>query len=118
LLEQNGLLRGKAVAIDATTLEANAAMKSIVRKVTLTSQANAGATFMVKLARQDSRLDELPRCRVAQSVTLLYRGLEIRRQRDCVSARSCFAVQGVARRRENGPCYGVQIALDMKANQE
>src|SRR5215471_4609688 len=34
LLEQQGLLRGKAVAIDATTLEANAAMKSIVRKDT------------------------------------------------------------------------------------
>jgi transposase len=32
LLEQQGLLRGKSVAIDATTLEANAAMKSIVRK--------------------------------------------------------------------------------------
>jgi transposase len=32
LLEQKGLLHGKAVAIDATTLEANAAMKSIVRK--------------------------------------------------------------------------------------
>lgn len=32
LLEQKGLLRGKAVAIDATTLEANAAMKSIVRR--------------------------------------------------------------------------------------
>lgn len=34
LLEQKGLLHGKAVAIDATTLEANAAMKSIVRKDT------------------------------------------------------------------------------------
>ena len=34
LLEQKGLLRGKAVAIDATTLEANAAMKSIVCKDT------------------------------------------------------------------------------------
>jgi transposase len=32
LLEDKGLLRGKAVAIDATTLEANAARKSIVRK--------------------------------------------------------------------------------------
>ena len=32
MLEQKGLLPGKAVAIDATTLEANAAMKSIVRK--------------------------------------------------------------------------------------
>jgi transposase len=34
LLERQGLLRGKSVAIDATTLEANAAMKSIVRKDT------------------------------------------------------------------------------------
>ena len=34
LLEEKGLLRGKSVAIDATTLEANAAMKSIVRKDT------------------------------------------------------------------------------------
>ena len=34
LLAKKGLLRGKAVAIDATTLEANAAMKSIVRKDT------------------------------------------------------------------------------------
>jgi transposase len=34
LLEKKGLLRGKSVAIDATTLEANAAMKSIVRKDT------------------------------------------------------------------------------------
>jgi len=32
MLEEQGLLRGQAVAIDATTLEANAAMKSIVRK--------------------------------------------------------------------------------------
>jgi transposase len=34
LLEKKGLLRSKSVAIDATTLEANAAMKSIVRKDT------------------------------------------------------------------------------------
>jgi transposase len=34
LLEDKGLLRGKSVAIDATPLEANAAMKSIVRKET------------------------------------------------------------------------------------
>lgn len=34
LLEKKGLVRGKSVAIDATTLEANAAMKSIVRKDT------------------------------------------------------------------------------------
>jgi len=34
LLDQHGLLRGQSLAIDATTLEANAAMKSIVRKDT------------------------------------------------------------------------------------
>jgi transposase len=34
LLAEKGLLRGQAVAVDATTLEANAAMKSIVRKDT------------------------------------------------------------------------------------
>jgi hypothetical protein len=34
LLERKGLLRGKTVAVDATTLEANAAMKSIVGKDT------------------------------------------------------------------------------------
>src|ERR1035438_6514638 len=34
MLEEKGLLRGEAVAIDATTVEANAAMKSIVRKDT------------------------------------------------------------------------------------
>jgi transposase len=34
MLEAKGLLHGKAVGIDATTLEANAAMKSIVRKDT------------------------------------------------------------------------------------
>ena len=34
LLEEKGMVRGKSVAIDATTLEANAAMKSIVRKDT------------------------------------------------------------------------------------
>ena len=34
LLDQQGLLRGKTLGIDATTLEANAAMKSIVRRDT------------------------------------------------------------------------------------
>jgi transposase len=34
LLEKKGLVRGKSIAIDATTLEANAAMRSIVRKDT------------------------------------------------------------------------------------
>jgi hypothetical protein len=34
LLEEKGVLRGKTLAIDATTLEANAAMKTIVRKDT------------------------------------------------------------------------------------
>jgi hypothetical protein len=34
LAQQKKLLRGKTVAVDATTLEANAAMKAIVRKDT------------------------------------------------------------------------------------
>ena len=34
LLDEQGLLRGKTLGVDATTLEANAAMKSIVRKDT------------------------------------------------------------------------------------
>jgi transposase len=34
LAQEKGLLRGKTVAVDATTLEANAAMRSIVRKDT------------------------------------------------------------------------------------
>jgi len=34
LAEEKGLLRGKTVAVDATTLEANAAMKAIVRRDT------------------------------------------------------------------------------------
>src|ERR1041384_3743649 len=49
LLEQNGLLDGKTVGIDATTLEANAAMKSIVRK---DSGANWNE-YLRSLARAD-----------------------------------------------------------------
>jgi transposase len=33
LVAEKGLLKGKAVGIDATTLEANAAMRSIVRRI-------------------------------------------------------------------------------------
>lgn len=32
MLEHNGLLQGKTLGIDATTLEANPAMKSVVRR--------------------------------------------------------------------------------------
>jgi len=32
VLTEEGLIRGQTIAIDATTLEANAAMKSIVRR--------------------------------------------------------------------------------------
>ena len=34
LVEEHGLLKGKTVGVDSTLLEANAAMKSIVRKDT------------------------------------------------------------------------------------
>jgi len=36
-----GLLRGKTIGIDATTLEANAAMKSIVRRSVASSVASS-----------------------------------------------------------------------------
>lgn len=49
LLEDQGLLRGKTVAIDATTLEANAAMKSIVRK----DSGEDWKEFLTRLAKAE-----------------------------------------------------------------
>ena len=49
LLEEKGLLRGQTVAIDATTLEANAAMKSIVRKDT----GEDWKEFLTRLAKAE-----------------------------------------------------------------
>ena len=49
LLEEKGLLRGKTVAIDATTLEANAAMKSIVRK----DSGEDWKEFLTRLAKAE-----------------------------------------------------------------
>jgi len=48
LLAAEGLLRGKTIGIDATTLEANAAMRSIVRKDTGESYQE----FLTELARE------------------------------------------------------------------
>ena len=48
LLASEGLLRGKTIGIDATTLEANAAMRSIVRKDTGESYQE----FLTQLARE------------------------------------------------------------------
>jgi len=48
LLAAEGLLRGKTIGIDATTLEANAAMRSIVRKDTGESYQK----FLTQLARE------------------------------------------------------------------
>jgi len=48
LLASEGLLRGKTIGIDATTLEANAAMRSIVRKDTGESYQD----FLTQLARE------------------------------------------------------------------
>ncbi len=47
VLGRRGLLKGKAVAIDATTLEANAALRSIVRR----DDGQAYDTFLDELAR-------------------------------------------------------------------
>jgi transposase len=49
LLQKQGLVRGKSVAVDATTLEANAAMKSIVRKDT----GQDWKEYLVGLARAE-----------------------------------------------------------------
>src|SRR5262245_28068882 len=46
-LVEEGLLKGKTIAIDATTLEANAAMRSIVRRDT----AETYAEFLTRLAK-------------------------------------------------------------------
>ena len=43
-LAQAGLLKGKTIGVDSTTLEANAAMKSIVRRDT-------GESYMAYLKR-------------------------------------------------------------------
>ncbi|MFB3893163.1 MAG: hypothetical protein ACE15C_14190 [Phycisphaerae bacterium] len=47
LLGQKGLLKGKTLGVDATTLEANAAMRSIVRRDT----ADSYGQFLTKLAQ-------------------------------------------------------------------
>lgn len=52
LADQKGLIRGKTVAVDATTLEANAAMKSICRK----DNGDDYHTYLKKLA-QEAGLD-------------------------------------------------------------
>lgn len=63
-LAQAGLLRGKTIGVDATTLEANAAMRSIVRRATGESYreylrklatANGEATDAAALGRQDRK---------------------------------------------------------------
>src|SRR5215207_8012418 len=46
-LVEEGLLKGKTIAIDATTLEANAAMRSIVRRDT----AETSTEFLTRLAK-------------------------------------------------------------------
>lgn len=49
LLDQHGLLKGKTLGIDATTLEANAAMKTIVRKDT----GDDWKEYLAKLAQAE-----------------------------------------------------------------
>ena len=49
LLATEGLLRGKTIGVDATTLEANAAMRSIVRK----DSGESYQEFLTQLAREN-----------------------------------------------------------------
>jgi transposase len=48
-LAQGGLIKGKTIGVDSTTLEANAAMKSIVRRDT-------GESYMTYLKRLAARV--------------------------------------------------------------
>ena len=72
LLEKKGLLKGKTLGIDATTLEANAAMKSIVRKDT----GAAWKEYLRMLAKAegiesptDADLQRLDRARTEKKVS-------------------------------------------------
>ena len=61
VLAENGLLKGKTVGIDATSLEANAAMRSIVRR-------DSGESYQAFLARlaQESGIETLTREQLAK----------------------------------------------------
>ena len=61
VLSEEGLLRGKTVAIDATTLEANAAMRSIVRRDT-----GAGYEEYLKKLAAEAGLEEPSREELAR----------------------------------------------------
>jgi transposase len=72
LLDENRLLKGKTLGIDATTLEANAAMKSIVRKDT----GDGWKDYLRKLAKAegiaeptDADLQRLDRARKDKKVS-------------------------------------------------
>lgn len=54
LVDSQGLLKGKTVAVDATLLEANAAMKSIIRKDT----GEDWQAYLTRLMREEGILDE------------------------------------------------------------
>ncbi len=54
MAKEHRLLKGKTVAIDATTLEANAAMKSIVRKET----GEDWKAYVVRLMKEERVIDE------------------------------------------------------------
>jgi transposase len=54
LAAANGLLKGKTVAVDSTTLEADAAMKSIVRKDT----GEDWKEYVTRLMRDEGTIDE------------------------------------------------------------
>ena len=56
---ENGLLRGKTVAVDATTLEANAAMKSIVRRDTEENWDDYLRRLMQEEGTEDPTADQL-----------------------------------------------------------
>jgi len=64
-LAKAGLVKGKTIGMDATTLEANAAMRSIVRKEGVTGAGQSYEAFLTELAK-NAGIDEPTRSDLAK----------------------------------------------------
>ena len=64
-LAKAGLVKGKTIGVDATTLEANAAMRSIVRKEGVTGAGQSYEQFLTELAKNQG-IDEPTRSDLAK----------------------------------------------------
>jgi len=58
LADETGLLKGKTVAVDSTTLEANAAMKSIVRRQGCEGAGEDWKEYVIRLMKEEGAIEE------------------------------------------------------------